>query len=77
VPLAVCAGLKLNDPQPFVPFEQVTAQSTPKFWLSFVTIATMLAVAPVVIVGGGAPAPTAKAIETVAVGMTVKFVVTN
>ena len=76
-PLAVWAGLLgFSVPQPFAPFEQARDQSTPKFWLSLETIATMLVVALVTIVLGGAPAPTAKAMEIEAVGVTVTFVVT-
>jgi hypothetical protein len=76
-PLAVWAGLPgLNVPQPFAPFEQLTVQSTPRFKGSLDTIATMLAVALVTNVLGGAPAPTANAMEREAVGVTVRFVVT-
>jgi hypothetical protein len=56
--------------------EQETFQSTPRFWLSFVTFATTLAVAFVTIVAGGAPAPLANAIETEAIGLTMRLVVT-
>ena len=54
LPLTVCAGVRLNVPQPGAATAQVTVQSTPLPMLSFVTVAITVAVPLTGIALGGA-----------------------